>query len=439
MALEGTLRDFSLADILQLISLQRKTGILRLRSEDDTVTLGFDQGRLISAESAARRMDTRLGTLLVKTRCLTPDLLQRALEIQGQTLQRLGYILLKNGFCTPDDLRAGLDTQIRKIAYTLFRWTDGDYVFDQQDSIDYDHEFVTPITVESLLMNGARMIDEWPIVEKVVRSPALVYRRVPVSQPVVASEDDEESDDPAETTLDRASASQASSQEPIKISRAEWAVYELVDGRRTVGDIVDRTFLSDFDGAKAFYDLVTRHLVEEAPPAAAALHLEGTGSIEVPAARARRAIPLAVGLGLAGAAVLVVGLLFQPRNPMNALTLPQRDVAVGESFGKSLSLLRLRRLAGAIDVYYLVAGRFPDALEAVVAARLIPSADLRDPWGRAYRYVLQGDRGKYYLVGYDGDGKTDTDLFLSHTVRGSDSSGTQVIRSGGRGEVIVIN
>ena len=41
MALEGTLRDFSLADIFQLIGLQRKTGVLTLRSKEDTVTVTF--------------------------------------------------------------------------------------------------------------------------------------------------------------------------------------------------------------------------------------------------------------------------------------------------------------------------------------------------------------------------------------------------------------
>src|SRR5438132_1013060 len=133
MALEGTLRDFSLGDILQLISLQKKTGLLTLRSSDDTVTLGFVDGKLVSAESSARRMDTRLGTVLVKTHRLSPESLRRALEIQGQTLQRLGFILLKNGFCTNDDLHDGLDIQIKKIVYGLFRWTDGDYIFDQQD------------------------------------------------------------------------------------------------------------------------------------------------------------------------------------------------------------------------------------------------------------------------------------------------------------------
>ncbi len=170
MALEGTLRDFSLADILQLIALQHKTGLLTVRSPSDTVTLGFVDGMLVSAESSAQRLDTRLGKVLVKTRRLQPEALQRALEIQAQTLQRLGFILLKNAFCSAQDLRDGLDIQIRRIAYGLFRWTDGDYKFEQSDHVDYDHESTTPLAVERLLMEGARMVDEWPIIEKVVRS-----------------------------------------------------------------------------------------------------------------------------------------------------------------------------------------------------------------------------------------------------------------------------
>ena len=42
MALEGTLRDFSLADIFQLIGLQRKTGVLTLNGSDDTVTVSSE-------------------------------------------------------------------------------------------------------------------------------------------------------------------------------------------------------------------------------------------------------------------------------------------------------------------------------------------------------------------------------------------------------------
>ena len=283
MALEGTLHDFALPDILQLISLQKKTGLLTLRGPEDTVILGFDNGSLVSAESQARRLDTRLGTLLVKTRSLAPDSLAKALEIQGQTLQRLGFILLKNGFCDADQLRAGLDAQVKKIAYGLFRWTDAEYVFDQQDRIDYDHEYFRPIQVESLLMEGARMVDEWPIIQKVVRSPELVYQRVAVGQRVEPAEGADDIEEIGEATFVR---SRERRDGPIRISKAEWAVYELVDGRRTISDIVDRTFLSDFEGSKAFYDLLSRGLIEEARRTGF-VDETGTFSVEMPSVRPR--------------------------------------------------------------------------------------------------------------------------------------------------------
>ena len=97
MALEGTLRDFSLADILQLISLQHKTGLLTVRGPADTVTLGFMDGMLVSAESSAQRLDTRLGTVLVKTRRLTAEALARALELNFSTDSRYDQFLAMAG------------------------------------------------------------------------------------------------------------------------------------------------------------------------------------------------------------------------------------------------------------------------------------------------------------------------------------------------------
>ena len=431
MALEGTLHDFALADILQLISLQKKTGLLTLRGPDDTVILGFDNGALVSAESQAKRLDTRLGTLLVRTRSLPADLLAKALEIQGQTLQRLGFILLKNGFCTAEQLRTGLDAQIRKIAYGLFRWTDGDYVFDPQDRIDYDHEYVRPIQVESLLMEGARMLDEWPIIQKVVRSPELVYQRMPVGQRVEAAEGADDVEEIGDQTLSKARERHDG---PIRISRAEWYVYELVDGRRTVGDIVDRTFLSEFEGSKAFFDLLSRGLIEESRRTGV-VDETGAISVEIPVAKpARSPLPIAAGALLL---VLVAGAVFlQGANPANVFTVPRRRVAAVEGFQKAVSLSRLRRLSEAIDAFYLTQGRFPENLKAIETAGLLLPGDLLDPWRRTYRYILQADTGKYYLVGYDAEGKTDTDLFFAHAAAGSSGSGEYA--PSGKKEVIII-
>src|ERR1035437_7642874 len=380
MALEGTLRDFSLADILQLISLQHKTGLLTVRGSADTVTLGFLDGMMVSAESSAQRLDTRLGTVLVKTRRLTAEALARALEMQAQTLQRLGFILLKNGFCSAQDLRAGLDIQIKRIAYGLFRWTDGDYVFEQTEHVDYDAESTTPIAVERLLMEGARMIDEWPIVEKVVWSLDIVYQKVPVEQPVIPAEDEDAVEDVEDSSL--AKRAREKRFDPIRVSRAEWSVYELVDGRRTVAEINQFAFLSEFDGCKACFDLVSRGLIEESMPRAEELPAEALVA-DAPAhvRPSRRPIDVALlaGLGLAGVA-----------------------------------LLRLRRLAEGVDAYTLRSGHLPETVEALVVSHILAPADLKDPWGATYRYIVQGE--KFYLVGFDPLGQTDPDLLFSRTL-----------------------
>src|SRR2546430_10373135 len=132
MALEGTLKDFSLADIFQLIGLQRKTGVLTLRSKDDTVTVTFVDGKVVGADSLSHRLENRLGHVLIKSGLLTPDQLNRALEIQKETLQRLGFILTHYGIISAEALKHAIQLQLMQIVYRLFRWKDGDYHFSQE-------------------------------------------------------------------------------------------------------------------------------------------------------------------------------------------------------------------------------------------------------------------------------------------------------------------
>jgi len=66
MALEGTLRDFSFADILQLISLQRKTGVLTLKYEEKLVTISFVDGCIVGSSSLNQHTEDRIGLILLK-------------------------------------------------------------------------------------------------------------------------------------------------------------------------------------------------------------------------------------------------------------------------------------------------------------------------------------------------------------------------------------
>ena len=49
MALSGTLKDFGIADIFQLIGNQQKTGALVLKNGAEEVEIGFAEGNIVSA------------------------------------------------------------------------------------------------------------------------------------------------------------------------------------------------------------------------------------------------------------------------------------------------------------------------------------------------------------------------------------------------------
>src|SRR5512139_3548897 len=230
MALEGTIRDFGLPDIFQLIGLQRKTGLLTLTNEKDqeSVTVTFESGMVVMADSSARRLEDRLGNVLVKQGKITRERLDEALSLQKQTLQRLGHILASASAITTKDLRDALQVQISQIVFRVFRWRAGRYQFTPADSVDSDRENFVPMSSDFILMEGIRMVDEWPIIEKKIPSFTMVFRPV-VDPALIEVASGAESDSSA-----GARGAAASSSGRIRLSAEEERVFRKVDGVRTV-------------------------------------------------------------------------------------------------------------------------------------------------------------------------------------------------------------
>ena len=412
MALEGTLRDFSLADIFQLIGLQRKTGVLTLRSKDDTVTVTFLDGKVVGADSLNRRLENRLGTVLMKTGFINQDQLNRALEIQKETLQRLGFILTHYGIISQDSLREAIQLQIMQIVYRVFRWKDGDYHFSQETTIEYDRDLVVPISAESILMEGARMIDEWPIIEKRIRSYDMVFRKKLTDQEivVVGSEDADEVEFDHDAKRRRGSA--MSFGEKIRISQEEKAIYDMVDGTITVGDIVEVSRLSEFDTNKALYELLTRDLIEEVRGvrAAAVVQQSITPVDETEVAETPVPLPLVLFLVILALASLITSF----KNPLNGVhPLIGEELSPIEETQKAISMQRIEAIGQAIEKYNDANGRLPQELKELTP-HYIGESLLRDPWGHEYRYLQRPER--YLVIGFTREGKPDTDLFLARAI-----------------------
>jgi hypothetical protein len=375
MALVGTIDDFGLADILQLIGLQRKTGILTLELGTDHVTVKFLDGAVVGADTSTRDLEDLLGSVLVRTGRITQAQLREALQIQKSTMQRLGYILAKQSFVSSADLEDALRIQVTQIVYRLFRWREGKYRFVPMDHIEYDNEHFQPLSAETILMEGARMIDEWPMLERRIKSQEMVLKKtaagaaldVPIASLLDADIDFGFEDSEAR---DENNASE------VRVSPEDRDILRLVDGRATVRNIVDTSALSEFDVYRHLVELLNRNLIEPV-----------VVEFAVPdAARGRARLQWTSGaLQALVIALACVGVLTLGRNPLAPWKLTARSSET-ELLRTYVGRNRLERVEQSIQAFYLDRGSMPQSLEVLASEGYLPEQDTVDPWGRRYIY-----------------------------------------------------
>jgi hypothetical protein len=394
VGLEGTLKVFSLTDIFQMLGLQRKTGVLIVEGEDDTITISFLGGQVVAAESTARRLENRLGNLLIRAAYVTQEQLDRVLAIQKETQQRMGFLLVRERLVEPQELREALRLQISRIVYTAFRWPDGRFRFSQEGVVDYDADHMAPVSIDTILMEAAQMVDEWPLVERKIGSLTAVYRRAPGVE-----------------GLKLVAGEKNAPEGTLSVSRSEAETWLWIDGKRSVGDIMERAFLSDFEVLKGTADLLGRHLIELGP-----IVEEVVAPAPPPALE--RSGPSGAAIVLWAALVLLAGLAVYliPRNPANLLLRPAGQVSLAADLLKAVSLSRAVSIERAVRIYYDSSGRYPKNLEDLVVAGIVDEDALRDPYGRFYRYILRAEDGKFGLYGRNAAGQIDLDLSLERSL-----------------------
>ena len=176
MALQGTLKDFSITEIIQLIGQQLKTGVLKIRRGKSTVEIYFVDGMIVHVYSNYRGKKDLIGEILVKAQLITEEQLERVLKIQKETLKYLGEILVELQLLTKEDVLKVISTQIYETIYDLFWWEDGTFNFDLKLVESYK-KIPFALSTEQVLLNILRMVDEWSEIEKKIFSPYLVFKK----------------------------------------------------------------------------------------------------------------------------------------------------------------------------------------------------------------------------------------------------------------------
>ncbi len=393
MALQGTIKDFGLPDIFQLIGLQRKTGILTLTNDRDkeTVTVTFENGMVVMADSSSQRLEDRLGNVLVKQGKISRERLEETLQTQKQTLQRLGHILASGSAITTRDLRDALQVQVAQIVFRVFRWRDGRYLFNATDSVDFDRENFVPMSADFILMEGIRMVDEWPIIEKKIPSFDMVFRPV-VDPSMIEVGNGGNPDATGGGASSEGRTTHATGK--IRLGADEERVFRKVDGVRTVQAIIDATGSGEFEVCRTLFDFMNRNLIA---PAGRDRATEEESDSET----AGSPLP-----GYAVAALVVAlslaGILVQLRSPFAVTGLEGVLPGAHDVIRDGVLRARLVRLERGIEAWRATHGKPPTSLDDLVGAGLVERAYLFDPWARRIRY--EADAAGYRLSVAEEDG-----------------------------------
>ena len=169
-----------------------------------------------------------------------------------------------------EDLREMILLQITETIYGLFNWTKGDYEFVQQ-KVEYDKDHVEPIPAEQILMDGFRMLDEWPKVKRTIKSFDDVFQKTTGAESKVVFGD--EAEGTLDDTIDEAFTifeGEKKKKKPKsglrKLDRYEKRVFDYVDGKRTIQQIINLSRLGEFETCKVLVSFVEEKLIEIAAP-----------------------------------------------------------------------------------------------------------------------------------------------------------------------------
>ena len=239
--------------------------MLRVSSEmreDEGVVL-FHGGRVVQASIRSTAVPMEIA-LLQAGRISESDLQRaRARQANGRASLDIVDLLVDVGAISHKELERQLRLQIESVVFELMSWREGFFSFEERPRSDISADTRIAVSTESLLMEGARRIDEWSRIADIVPNLAVIPELAPVE-------------------VDRDGAM-------LDLLPHEWQVLTMIDGDRDLRGIAAALARDEFEIAKIAYGLATTGIIVLQAPRRTTLDMERAVSedtLTAPAARA---------------------------------------------------------------------------------------------------------------------------------------------------------
>jgi hypothetical protein len=282
--------------------------------------------------------------------------------------------------------------QTTETVYRLFHWKSGTYAFEPGD-VEWDPETVTPLRAESVLMEGFRQVDEWPLVRKKIPSMTMTFERLRALEPARPRDGAHDETDAALGVLE--GDGDGGGKPELALGRHERRIYELAIEDRPASTIADLSRLGEFETCKSLQNLVNLGYLK---PAAESKDRAGAVGAYARDWRNR----LRAGATRAVATLAIAALLAGLAAWVDARGLDGGDgrgqVVLGDNAPQRfLARYQASRLRGALEVFRMERGEYPERLDELVEVGLADDRDLHYPWSQRYHYRRQPG-GRFVLL-----------------------------------------
>jgi hypothetical protein len=230
MALSGSLREFALSEILQLLSSQRKTGSLRLTRGSDMHVVYLLEGRIASMRDRGYSDEDPLARFLRRVHRLSQEQLRGISSIHAESNRDLVDLLLNGRYIEREELSMLYERMVLDVMNEILMWEDGTYSFS--NVAPPESALTVSLSTESMLMEAVRRVDELKRYKHQLTDPALVLGLKELPDPDASLGEDEKE------------------------------LFGLVDGRRSLGELVHDAPFTDFEAYEALFRLIEAGWIE---------------------------------------------------------------------------------------------------------------------------------------------------------------------------------
>ena len=185
MAIRGSLTEFSVPELMQLVALQQKTGVLTFNHpKGQTHVLFFWRGRVLAAADRRKTGRHEFLSHVYQNQLLNLDQVESVENINQSTGQDIFTVLLASGTIGRDRLTEEMRRYTQRVSDELVSWTVGSYDFSPCDDKSLPaHGLPIHMNPEELVLESMRRADELATMKESMFAPDSTLARVEDAPP----------------------------------------------------------------------------------------------------------------------------------------------------------------------------------------------------------------------------------------------------------------